>query len=118
MEFLEGPPLHALMHSRPKSRLRIDDALRTVIHIGAALTHVHQRGLLPLDVKPSNIVVVNGRPILFDFGIARWQMAARPKGVRGTDPYIAPEECLLQRITPAADVFGLGVTLYELLTGK
>lgn len=118
MEFLEGPTLYQLMKSRPQQRLRMPDALRISIHIGAALSHVHDRGLLHLDVKPSNVVVVKGRPILCDFGIARWQNALRPNRVGGTPAYIAPEECLLEEITPAADIFGLGVTLYQLLTGN
>ena len=86
--------------------------------MGGALLHIHDVGLLHLDVKPSNIIVAKGRPVLVDFGIARWQTAPRPKGVRGSYPYMAPEECLLQTVTPAADVFGLGVTLYELVTGN
>jgi len=118
MEYLEGPSLHQLLKTRPKRRLGINDALRITIYIGAALSHVHDRGLLHLDVKPSNIVVVNGRPILCDFGIARWQAAPRPGGMRGTEGYVAPEECGLEEITPAADIFSLGVSLYELLTGK
>ena len=118
MEYLEGPSLHLLVKSRPKRQLGISDALRISIYIGAALCHVHDRGLLHLDVKPANIVVVNGRPILCDFGIARWQTAPRPRGFRGTEGYAAPEECLLEELTPAADIFGLGVTLYELLTGE
>jgi serine/threonine protein kinase len=117
MEFLEGPTLSQLMDKRPKRRLSIGDAIRVAIHLGTALKHVHETGLLYLDLKPSNAVAVKGRPILCDFGIARWQNAPRAKGVRGTDPYIAPEECLLEEVTPAADVFGLGVTLYQLLTG-
>jgi serine/threonine protein kinase len=98
--------------------LGVNDALRISIYVGAALCHVHDRGLLHLDVKPANIVVVNGRPVLCDFGIARWQTAARPSRVTGTEDYIAPEECRLEEITPAADIFSLGVTLYELLTGQ
>jgi len=117
MEYLEGPSLYQLVKSRPKHQLGVNDALRLAIYVGAALSHVHDGGLLHLDVKPANIVVVNGRPVLCDFGVARWQAASRPTGVRGTEGYVAPEECLLSEITPAADVFGLGVTLYELLTG-
>jgi serine/threonine protein kinase len=118
MEYLEGPSLHQLAKTRPKRQLAISDALRVSIYIGVVLNHVHDRGVLHLDVKPPNIVVVNARPILCDFGIARWQSAPRPSSVRGTEGYIAPEVCLLEEITPAADIFGLGVTLYELLTGK
>jgi eukaryotic-like serine/threonine-protein kinase len=117
MEYLEGPSLHHLVKSRPKRRLGVNDALRISIYVGAALSHVHGRGLLHLDVKPANIVVARGRPILCDFGIARWQKAPRPSRATGTEDYMAPEECRLKQITPAADVFSLGVTVYELLTG-
>jgi serine/threonine protein kinase len=72
---------------------------------------------LHLDVKPANIIVARGRPILCDFGIARWQTDPRPSHVTGTEDYTSPEECRLGEITPAADIFGVGVTLYELLTG-
>ena len=117
MEFLEGPTLSQLLDTRPKKRLSIGDAVRVAIHLGTALKHIHDTGLLHLDVKPPNVVAASRRPILCDFGIARWQHAPRVKGVRGTDPYIAPEEYLLEAVTPAADIFGLGVTLYQLLTG-
>jgi serine/threonine protein kinase len=119
MEFLEGPPLSRLIDTSPQGRLKASDALRVAIHLGAALEHVHGQGYLHLDVKPANVIVARGgRPILFDFGTARRQSARRPRDPAGTDPYIAPEECLLQDATPAADVFGLGVTLYEMLTGE
>jgi serine/threonine protein kinase len=118
MEYLEGPSLHQLMKSLPKRRLNINDAVRISMYVGAALSHIHDRGALHLDVKPSNIVIVNGRAILCDFGVARWQSVERPDYMSGTEGYVAPEECLRERITPAADVFGLGVTLYELLTGN
>jgi eukaryotic-like serine/threonine-protein kinase len=118
MEYLEGPSLHHLVKSRRKRRLAVSDALRISIYVGAALSHVHDRGLMHLDVKPANIVVANGRPILCDFGIARWRTNPRPTRVAGTEDYIAPEECRLEEITPAADIFSLGVTLYELLTGQ
>lgn len=71
-----------------------------------------------MDVKPDNVIVVNGRPVLFDFGSMREKTAPRPPNVDGTDPYIAPEELLLENSGQAADVFALGVTLYEMLTGK
>src|ERR1700722_6429374 len=81
MEYLEGPNLHQVLKSQPKGRLGISDAVRISIYVGAALSHVHDRGFLHLDVKPSNIVIVRGRPILCDFGIARRQGVPRPNGV-------------------------------------
>jgi eukaryotic-like serine/threonine-protein kinase len=118
MEFLDGSPLSRAVREHKNKRLSIANALRVGIHLGSALQHVHDKGFIHLDIKPSNIIVVHGRPVLFDFGTARSRKAKRPRNPVGTDPYIAPEECLRERATPAADVFGLGVTIYELLTGQ
>ncbi len=117
MEFLEGPTLRQFMRSRPGCRLRVSDALRVAIYLGAALTHLHERGFLHLDIKPSNVIVARGRPVLFDFGIARPQGDRPDRHIHGTDPYMAPEQCRGDLVTPATDIFGLGVTLYEMLTG-
>lgn len=119
MEFVEGPTLAHLIDEAPGHRLHISDAIRVAIHLGAALRHIHECGFVHLDVKPANVIVApSGRPILFDFGSARKMGDRRPAKVTGTDLYIAPEECTLGKVTPAADVFSLGVTLYEMLTGK
>jgi serine/threonine protein kinase len=118
MEFLEGPTLLQLVRSRPQRRLPLSDALRVAVHDGAALVHVHERGFLHLDVKPSNIILARGRPVLFDFGTARRRRERRPRAIIGTDAYMAPEQCRREVLTPASDVFGLGATLYELLTGE
>lgn len=95
--------------------------------VAEALSVAHRANVLHSDLKPSNIILdPNGTPHVTDFGIAidrrpalgdkpdRWQ---RP--VLGTFPYIAPEHALEEApIGPAADVFSLGVILYEALTGK
>lgn len=117
MEFLEGPTLSRLIDIQRRERLSVSNAVRVAIHLGSALHHVHDQGFIHLDVKPTNVIVVRGRPVLYDFGIARAQCQERPPHTQGTDAYIAPEECLRQVVSPAADVFGLGVTLYEMLTG-
>jgi serine/threonine-protein kinase len=118
MEYLQGPRLSDLIRKRPEARLSLSDSIRVAIHLGAALEHIHGKGFLHLDVKPDNVVIVHGRPVLFDFGSLRVRAAERPRQVHGTDPYIAPEEWLLQQTDVSADVFSLGVTLYEMLTGK
>jgi len=118
MEYLDGPTLRRVIRTSRQRRLSVANALRVAIHLGAALSHVHERGFVHLDVKPSNVIVVGGRPVLVDFGAAR-PRTARPLGyVAGTDPYMAPEQCRGGQVTPASDVFGLGVTLYESLTGR
>lgn len=116
-EFLEGPTLSQLLDTKPQEWLGVADAVRVAMHLGSALAHVHDRGFLHLDVKPSNIIIAHGRPVLFDFGCARRQDQARPPYPAGTEGYIAPEEYLHRTSTSAADVYGLGVTLYEMLVG-
>lgn len=118
MEFLEGPTLSALIARQPRNRLSVSNAIRVAIHLGAALEHIHAKGFLHMDVKPGNVIVVHGRPVLFDFGSMRVTAEPRPLRIDGTDPYIAPEEALMEHVGVAADVFSLGVTLYEMLTGK
>lgn len=118
MEFLEGPTLRKFVRTQRRKKLSISDALRVAIYIGSALTHVHARGLLHLDVKPANVIVYRGRPVLFDVGTAVPRQRAQLDTLVGTDEYMAPEQCTKGRVTPASDVFSLGVTLYEMLTGK
>ncbi len=118
MEFLEGPNLEILRRERPGGRLPLSNALRSMIHIGAALEHIHGKGYVHLDIKPQNVIVSGGKPILFDFGTARKIGGPRPSYGVGTYHYMPPEEAELGEATPASDVFSLGVSLYELLTGK
>jgi eukaryotic-like serine/threonine-protein kinase len=117
MEFLEGPTLSAFIRSRPGGHLSIADALRAAIYLGSALIHMHGRGYLHLDVKPSNVIVVRGRPVLFDLDIARSDGEPRHAHVSGTASYMAPEQCRREALTRTTDVFGVGVTLYQALTG-
>src|SRR5437763_2601041 len=99
-EFLEGPSLRRLIDDQTNG-LDLSDAMRIGVHVGAALQHVHDKGYLHLDVKPSNVIIARGRPVLFDFDCARRRTAPRPPHVSGTEPYVAPEECLRRRATPA-----------------
>ena len=99
--------------------MRVSDALRIAIHLGGALEHLHAKGFIHLDLAPSNVILRrDGRPVLIDFGAARRYGGGRPPRPIGTDAYMAPEECLLGPVSPAADVFSLGALLYELLTGE
>jgi serine/threonine protein kinase len=118
MEFLEGPSLRKLVRGRRHGRLAVADAVRVAIHLGAALAHLHGRGLVHLDVKPANVIVTRRRPVLFDLGAARALDGKPLRRPQGTDAYMAPEQAQGGVPSPACDVWGLGVTLFEALTGQ
>ncbi|MDX2258998.1 MAG: serine/threonine-protein kinase [Hyphomicrobiaceae bacterium] len=119
MEFLEGPTLSAFYKAQPGGRMRLSDALRTGVHIAAALHTAHERGYIHCDVKPRNVIVTpGGRPVLFDFGLARERAEWSEARLEGTDPYMPPEQCRQQPLSPATDVYALGVSLFEMITGK
>lgn len=118
MDFLEGNSLGAMITEARGGRLAVSDALRIAIYLAGALSHMHARGYLHLDIKPSNVIIAAGRPVLFDVGIARARRDWRLDVLEGTDDYMSPEQCRRAPVSPASDVFGLGVTLYEMLTGR
>jgi serine/threonine protein kinase len=116
-EFLDGPTLHRIIRDSPNHRMNVSDAMRAAIHIGAALSHMHRRGFVHLDVKPTNVIYAGNRPVLFDMEAVRRIGGERPEQVMGTPPFIAPEECELNAVGPEADVFSLCASIYQMVTG-
>ncbi|MDH3458650.1 MAG: protein kinase, partial [Gemmatimonadota bacterium] len=90
--------------------------------VGAALGHAHRKGVVHRDVKPANIMLDEGGwVVVTDFGIAKVsekQALTMTGGVIGTPAYMSPEQCAGQDITGAADQYSLGVTAFEMLTGR
>ena len=113
LETLSGATLAALIEQGP---LAPHDAALLGRQLISVLGYLHGNGWLHLDVKPSNIVVQAGRAILIDLSLVSRPGDGRPHA--GTDGYLAPEQVTGNGLTPAADVFGLGVTLGEALTGE
>lgn len=118
LEYIAGPSMFEMLEALPKRRLHVPDAIRATIHIGAAVHYLHRRGYLYRDLKPGNILLREGIPILVDFDVARKIDRRSASDRLGTAPYMAPEQIRREQLSPATDVYGMGVLLYELLTGR
>ncbi len=119
IEHLSGPSLLDVLAASPRRRIKPSVAVRIAIGVGSAIEAVHRSGHLYRDLKPANILMREDLPVLVDFGSAyRWAPGRRPNDRVGTDPYMAPEQCLREALSPQTDVFGLGALAYEMLTGE
>lgn len=114
LETLTGETLSHLIDRR-RRRLAADDLALLGLHLCSALHYLHGKGLLHLDLKPSNVVVGCRRAKVLDLSVARPPGPA-PPGI-GTFCYLAPEQARGGVLTAAADVWGIGITLYEAATG-
>jgi tRNA A-37 threonylcarbamoyl transferase component Bud32 len=117
MRFIEGSSLARQTRGDLRSEARL------VATVARAVHYAHQHGILHRDLKPSNILVADGVPFVTDFGLAkRLDGAGDLTGtgeIPGTPRYMAPEQAAGRKdLTVAADVFSLGVVLYERLTGR
>lgn len=121
LEFLSGGTLKQKL-GQP---LPWQEALTLMQPIVDALAYAHERKIVHRDIKPSNVLLTEkGQPLLTDFGIAKildWEDGQTLTGTGvgvGTPEYMAPEQGMGKEIDTRADVYALGVVLYELLTGK
>ncbi len=122
MELLEGQDLADLAEKRPRGRVAPHDVVRLMIQACEGLGFAHSEGVVHRDVKPQNFFVqTDGVLKVMDFGIAKAQSSATISvtGVRlGTPRYMSPEQIEGGKdVGPSADLYSLGVVMYELLTG-
>jgi eukaryotic-like serine/threonine-protein kinase len=122
MEYVVGGALRTLL--KPGQPLQTDVAIRIFRAAGTALDYAHAHGVIHRDVSPGNILVEQdtGRVLLTDFGIARESGKAgftTISKVMGTPGYLSPEHASsATAVTHLSDIYGLGVVLYEMLTGQ
>ncbi|MCH1865169.1 serine/threonine-protein kinase [Nocardioides sp. CFH 31398] len=112
METLGGAALDAVVEDAPLSPA---DAAMLGLQLCSALGWLHRHDWLHLDLKPANVVVQAGQAKVIDLGLAGRPGDGRPGS--GTRGYLAPEQAVGHGLSPATDVWGLGVTLLECLTG-
>jgi eukaryotic-like serine/threonine-protein kinase len=120
MEYVDGENLAELLARR--GRVPPDEARGLALQAAQGLAHAHAAGLVHRDVKPQNLILGgDGTLKIADFGIARaaeTTALTQAGTVLGTAAYLSPEQALGEEVTPATDVYSLGVVLYELLTGR
>jgi serine/threonine-protein kinase len=128
MEFLDGETLSAYLKRR--GRLLPEAALPLLHQIGAGLDAMHLKGVIHRDLKPGNIMLVSPasgpmRAVISDFGLARAfedegqnEPLTRSDVILGTPAYMSPEQLLGKPLTPASDIYSLGLIIYEMLTAE
>ena len=120
MELVEGPTLHDVLVSG--ARWTVEQAARLIEQAADGVAAAHALGIVHRDIKPGNLMLAtDGRVKVLDFGIAKATSvdasAAVSRVTFGTVQYMAPEQVLGRPVSPATDVWALGVILYEVVTG-
>ncbi|MEM9191764.1 MAG: serine/threonine-protein kinase [Myxococcota bacterium] len=125
MERIYGVSLHQLILQRrsSKQQVSIDEAMHIITAIAEGLSVVHQAGIAHRDIKPGNVMLTpDKRVVLMDFGLVlpEFDMASQ-EFIAGSPPYMAPE-ALTNELAPGSgpliDIYALGVTAFELITGE
>ncbi len=119
MEFIEGKELKDYI--KEQARFEVSQVVDIMEQTLSAMDYVHAGGVVHRDMKPANIILLdNGQVKVADFGIARVESSTMTQmgAVMGTPSYMSPEQFMGQRVDQRADLFSIGVILYELLTSE
>jgi len=119
MEFIDGVELRSYLVTG--QAMALARAVSIAAQVAEGLGYAHQRGVVHRDVKPANIMVPPSGPVkITDFGIARMRSSealTQTGTMLGSPKYMSPEQALGKRADHRADIFALGIILYEMLTG-
>ena len=119
MEYLPGQTLEALLAQRRSAAFSVAEGLALGLALTNILAVLHEvTPIVHRDIKPANILYRQGRIFLLDFGTACDVLAPSDPFFRGTRGFASPEQEGGHAITPQADIYGLGATLYRLISGK
>ena len=120
MEFLKGRDL--VPYTKSDALLPVPQVLSIIARVAEALGYAHQQNVVHRDIKPANIMYEpeSDTPKVTDFGIARVTDSSKTKTgmVLGTPSYMSPEQLAGKKVEGRSDLFSLGVTLYQMLSGK
>ncbi len=119
MEYVPGTTLRELLEARP-GPCDLAEASRIFHDLCGALHYAHRKGIVHQDLKPANVILTpDGRAMLADFGIARALGSAGVSELAmGTPAYMSPEQIRGEPVGAAADIYSLGVLLYEMVAGR
>jgi len=123
LEYIAGESLQRVLHRLEEQgkRLSVLESLKLFIPLCNAVHYAHEQDMIHRDIKPGNIMLdSDARPVLTDFGLARLLSTSqytRTGAVLGTALYMAPEQVRGEHVTRSADIYALGIILFELLTG-
>lgn len=119
LEYIEAESLKEYMES--KKTPEFNEVLKIFKELCGAISYAHEKGIIHRDIKPSNVLIdKNGKIKVTDFGIARiTQTETVTQGTMlGSVYYFSPEQAQGREITPASDIYSLGILAYQMLTGK
>jgi len=121
-EYLVGEPLSDRL---TRGALPLDEVVDHAVHIAGALAYAHDQGIIHLDLKPSNVMLMRNTVKLFDFGISELRYPGIPASpaspltaAAGTLGYMSPEQLEGQETDFRTDIFAFGVVMYEMITGQ
>jgi serine/threonine-protein kinase len=120
MDYLQGKPLSHFC--KPESLLSLEKVFDIGIQVAEALDYAHQQNVVHRDIKPANIIYdpKTGKVKVTDFGVACLTDSSKTKTgtVLGSPSYMSPEQLAGRKVDGRSDIFSLGITLFQLITGE